>query len=185
MCSLSFTEMDVKILMGRVRIAEMHRTSEIFFRNSLIPLTPGVKKTLHRSFRSDVWMQSQTVVCFSFWSGRFCAFVPAASEREPRSRSGQRMSECVLHRWSRGLAWHSVHLCPYGEESRAAQRSIPFGCGPNSAGDRASSNACAGAAGSRTPYNRSRYEPGPSVGSSDRWAECSAKKRLTPLHPFC
>ena len=128
-------------------------TSDIFSRNLLIPLTPGIKKALQRSFRSDVWIQSQTVVCFSFWSGRFCASVPVASEREPRSRSGQRMSECVLHRWSRGLAWHSVRLCPCGEESRAAQRSIPFGCGPDSSGGRASSNACAGAAGSRTPYN--------------------------------
>ena len=46
-------------------------TSDIFFRNSLIPLTPGIKKALNRSFRNDVWIQSQTVVCFSFWSGRF------------------------------------------------------------------------------------------------------------------
>ena len=104
-------------------------TSDIFPRNSLIPLTPGIRKALHRPFRSDVWIQSQTVVCFSLWSDRFCTSVPAASGREPRSRSGQRMSECVLHRWSRGLAWHSVRLCPCGEESRTAQRSIPSDAG--------------------------------------------------------
>ena len=79
-------------------------TSDIFSRNSLIPLTLSIRKALHRSFRSDDWIKSQTVVGLSFWSGRFYASVPAASGREPRSESGQRKSECPLHRWSRGLA---------------------------------------------------------------------------------
>ena len=39
-----------------------------------------------------------TVVCFSLGFDRFCASVPAASGRDPRFRSGQRMSECVLRR---------------------------------------------------------------------------------------
>ena len=115
-------------------------TSDSISRNSLILKIVGIQKALHRPFRSDVWILSQTVVCFSLWSDRFCASVPVASEREPRSRSGQRMSECVLRRRSQGLAWHShnsVRVCPCGEESRPAQqRSVPFGCGPDSSGGR-------------------------------------------------
>ena len=129
-------------------------TSDIFLCNLLILLMRGIKKALHRPFRSDVWIQSQTLVCFSLWSGWFCASVPAVSGREPRSRSGQRRSVCVLRRWSRGLAWHSAHMYPCGEGSRPAKRSVPFGCGPGSSGGRACSNACAGAADSRTPYNK-------------------------------
>ena len=48
-------------------------------------------------------MLHQTVVCFSFWSGRFCASVPAASEKEPRSGQANACQN-TLRRWSRGLA---------------------------------------------------------------------------------
>ena len=144
-----------------------------FLCNPLILILPGINKALHRPFRSDVWILSQTVVCFCLWSGRFCASVPAVSGREPVFRSGQRILTGVLRRWSRRLTGNNVCVCCCGEGSRPAQRSVPFGCGPDSSGGRACSNACAGAAGSRRPYNRSRYEPGPPgpfVGSSDKWA---------------
>ena len=49
---------------------------------------PYSRGALHRPFRSDVWILSQTVVCFSLWFDRFCASVPAASGRECRSKSG-------------------------------------------------------------------------------------------------
>ena len=78
----------------------------------MITLMSDSRGALHRPFRSDVWILPQTVVCFSLWFDRFCASVPAVSGREPRSRSGQRMSECVLC------------VCPFGEGSRPAQRPV-------------------------------------------------------------
>ena len=110
-----------------------------------------------RPFRSEVWIRSHMVVCLGLWSDRFYASVLAASGREPDSRSGQRMSECVLRRRLRGSACHSVHVCSCGEESRPAKRSIPFRCGPDSSGGRAGSTAFAGAVGGITSYNRPRY----------------------------
>ena len=61
---------------------------------------------LHHPFRSDVWILSQTVVCFSLWFDRFCASVPAASGRECRSKSGHACQNafCV---GSDGV-WHGI-----------------------------------------------------------------------------
>ena len=57
------------------------------------------------------------------WS---CASVPEASGKEPRSRSGQRMSERILRLRLRGLAWHIVRLRSCGEGPKSAERSLPF-----------------------------------------------------------
>ena len=64
------------------------------------------RRALHLPFRSDVWILSQTVVCFSLWFDRFCASVPAACGRECRSKSGHACQNgfCV---GSDGV-WHGI-----------------------------------------------------------------------------
>ena len=57
-------------------------------------------------FRSDVWILSQTVVCFSLWFDRFCASVPAASGRECRSKSGHACQN-AFYVGSDGV-WHGI-----------------------------------------------------------------------------
>ena len=75
------------------------------------------------------------VVCFSLWSGWFCASVPAASVREPRFSPVQSFIPVQANACQNAFyvgsdrAWHSVRVCPCGKESRPAKRSIPFGCG--------------------------------------------------------
>ena len=142
-------------------------TSDTFFHNSLILLISGIKKALHRPFSERCLntvsngglLQPLVRPVLRVRSGGIWSLVPGQA-------NASQNTICIGGHW----AWQSVRLCPCGEESTTAQHSIPFGCRPDSSGGRASSNACAGAAGSRTPYNRSRYEPGPSVVSSDRWA---------------
>ena len=100
---------DAKKISGRFCIGPVPislPTSDVFPRNYLISLMSDSRGALHLPFRSDVWILSQTVVCFSLWFDRFCASVPAASGRECRFKSGHAFQNafCV---GSDGV-WHGI-----------------------------------------------------------------------------